>query len=279
MVVTDKLRNNEELKIAAREIRLDILKMAFDCKGPAHLGGGLSMVDLMTSLYSNFLHYDSSHPDSEDRDRFILSKGHGVLGYFPVLSYFGFFDKSTLSTFKQNGSDLVAHPVWNQSLGIESSNGSLGHGLSLAAGISLASKLKNKNFRTYVLLGDGECNEGSVWEAAMFAVHYGLDSLTAIIDWNGFQSDGATKDVMGNSRLPLSWKGFGWNVIEIDGHSFEEINGAFSAPRVKGVPTVIIARTVKGKGVSFMENNNVWHHNRLTEEAYLRSIDEIRQSV
>jgi transketolase len=279
MVGKNKLKSNKELTSAAREIRLDLLRMAFECNGPAHLGGGLSMVELMTSLYSNFLKYDPLRPDSEDRDRFILSKGHGVLGYFPVLSYFGFFDKSTLTTFKQNGSDLVAHPVWNQSLGIESSNGSLGHGLSMAAGISLAAKLKNANFKTYVFLGDGECNEGSVWEAAMFAVHYGLDSLTAIVDWNGFQSDGPSKDVMGNSHLPLSWKGFGWNVIEIDGHSFDEINDAFSAPHIEGVPTVIIARTVKGKGVSFMENNNSWHHNRLTEEAFLRSINEINENV
>jgi len=273
------LKNNEELAIAARAIRLEILKMAFDCKGPAHLGGGLSMIELMTSLYSNFLKYDTTNPSWEERDRFILSKGHGVLGYFPVLSHFGFFDEITLGTFKQNGSDLVAHPVWNQRLGIESSNGSLGHGLSMAAGISLASKIKKANFRTYVMLGDGECNEGSVWEAAMFAVHYELDSLTAIVDWNGFQSDGASSDVLRNTHLPLNWKGFGWNVIEIDGHSFEEINQAFNAAPIKGVPTIIIARTIKGKGVSFMENNNKWHHNRLTEEAYQQAVNEISQNV
>jgi transketolase len=271
-------RSTDELVSIAREIRLDILKMAFDCKGPAHLGGGLSMVEIMTTLYSNILRFNPTDPFWQDRDRFILSKGHGVLGYFPVLAHFGFFDKSLLKTFKHNGSDLVAHPVWNQKLGIESSNGSLGHGLSMAAGIALACKLKNESFKTYVLLGDGECNEGSVWEAAMFARQYKLDSLVAIVDWNGFQSDGLSKEVIDNGQLAKRWSGFGWNVLEIDGHSFTEIQEACNVKSIQGIPTVILARTIKGQGISFMENNNTWHHNRLTEDAYLRAVSEIETS-
>jgi len=265
----------DELKPIARKIRLDILKMAFECKGPAHLGGGLSMVDVMTTLYANVLNFDPKNPNFALRDRFILSKGHGVLGFFPVLAHFGYFDNSILSTFKQNGSDLVAHPVWNQELGIESSNGSLGHGLSMASGIALAGKLKGEVFRTFVLLGDGECNEGSIWEAAMFAIQYRLDSLTVIVDWNGFQSDGPSSNVIDNSQLPNRWRGFGWEVIEIDGHDFREIEDAFKRPSKIGVPTVILAKTIKGKGISFMESNNTWHHNRLTEESYLKAVNEI----
>ena len=169
----------------------------------------------------------------------------------------------------------MAHPVWNQELGIESSNGSLGHGLSMAAGIALAAKLKVEPYRTYVLLGDGECNEGSVWEAAMFAVQYKLDNLTAIVDWNGFQSDGPSEDVIDNKILPDRWRGFGWNVIEIDGHDFTEIEKSLLKPTLPNVPRVILARTIKGKGVSFMENNNSWHHNRLTRDSYLRAKSEV----
>lgn len=265
----------ESLQLTAREIRLNILEMAFNCNGPAHLGGGLSMVELMTTLYARAMNFDPLDPTLASRDRFILSKGHGVLGFFPILAQFGYFDKSLLRTFKVDGSDLVAHPVWNQELGIESSNGSLGHGLSMAAGIALAAKLKVEPYRTYVLLGDGECNEGSVWEAAMFAVQYKLDNLTAIVDWNGFQSDGPSEDVIDNKILPDRWRGFGWNVIEIDGHDFTEIEKSLLKPTLPNVPRVILARTIKGKGVSFMENNNSWHHNRLTRDSYLRAKSEV----
>jgi transketolase len=265
----------ESLQLTARDIRLNILEMAYNCDGPAHLGGGLSMVELMTTLYARAMNFDPMDPTLTSRDRFILSKGHGVLGFFPILAKFGYFDESLLETFKVDGSDLVAHPVWNQDLGIESSNGSLGHGLSMAAGIALAAKLRAETYRTYVLLGDGECNEGSVWEAAMFAVQYGLDNLTAIVDWNGFQSDGPSEDVIDNKILPDRWRGFGWNVIEIDGHDFTEIENSLLNPTFPNVPKVILARTIKGKGVSFMENNNSWHHNRLTRDSYLRAKSEV----
>jgi transketolase len=265
------------LKDIARSVRVDILKMAHDCDGPAHLGGGLSMVEIMTTLYGRILVFDPTRPDLPTRDRFILSKGHGVLGFFPILAHFGYFEKSVLGTFKQDGSDLVAHPVWKQEFGIESSNGSLGHGLSMAAGIALAGRLRNEKFHSYVLLGDGECNEGSIWEAAMFAVQYKLDNLTAIIDWNGFQSDGASEEIIDNDILAKRWRGFGWNVFEVDGHNFEQLNEVFSTPTKPGCPKVILARTIKGKGVSFMENNNLWHHNRLTEDAYIRARNEIEK--
>jgi transketolase len=270
-----KKHSIKELQGVAKEIRLQILKMGFQCKSPAHLGGGLSMVEIMATLYANVLRYNPRDPFWDERDRFILSKGHGVLGFFPILSHFGFFDQSFLDSFKQNGSHLVAHPVWNQELGIESSNGSLGHGLSMAAGIALAGKLKNSDYRTYVLLGDGECNEGSVWEAAMFCSQYRLDSLLAIVDWNGFQSDGKSIDVIENTYLPDMWRSFGWTVLEIDGHDFLELETAFCKNVIEGKPTVILAKTTKGKGISFMENNNQWHHNRLTEETYGLAVNEI----
>jgi len=266
---------NESLPSIAREIRLNMLEMAYQCDGPAHLGGGLSMVELMTTLYARVLNFDPLNPDLSTRDRFILSKGHGVLGYFPVLAQFGYFDKSLLKSFKVNGSDLVAHPVWKQELGIESSNGSLGHGLSMAAGIALAAKLKSEKYKTFVLLGDGECNEGSIWEAAMFAVQYKLDNLTAIIDWNGFQSDGPSEEVIDNRNLPDRWRGFGWNVIEIDGHDHEAIENSLKQTTLPSIPKVILAKTIKGRGISFMENNNTWHHNRLTKESYLRAKLEV----
>jgi transketolase len=263
------------LEATARTIRLDILKMAHNCDGPAHLGGGLSMVEIMTALFSNVLRFDPLNPSLSTRDRFILSKGHGVLGYFPVLAHFGYFDKSLLDTFKVDGSDLVAHPVWKQELGIESSNGSLGHGLSMGAGIALAGKIKEESFQTYVLLGDGECNEGSVWEAAMFAAQYKLDNLTAIIDWNGFQSDGPSEEVIDNKILPNRWRGFGWNVIEVDGHNFIEIENALKMKYISSAPKVVLAKTIKGKGISFMENNNDWHHNRLTKSSYTLALNEL----
>jgi transketolase len=208
-------------------IRLNILKMAFDCKGPAHLGGGLSMVDLTSVLYGKFLKFKVGSPHWQHRDRFILSKGHGVLGYFPVLSHFGFFEEDLLKTFKVDQSDLIAHPVMNLDLGIESSNGSLGHGLSMSVGIALSGKLRGQDFKTFCFLGDGECNEGSVWEAVMSASQYELGNLIAIVDWNGFQSDGCNSEILNNDNLPHQWQSFGWFVIEINGHDISEISRAF----------------------------------------------------
>ena len=264
-----------ELAKVCREIRKDVLKMALDCKGPAHLGGGLSIVEVMVVLYKTILKYQVENPTWINRDRFILSKGHGVLGFFPVLADAGYFDKATLSTFKTNGSPLIAHPVMNLDFGIESSNGSLGHGLSMGAGIALAAKIRRRNYSTFVLLGDGECNEGSIWEAAMMASQFKLDNLVAIVDWNGFQSDGISSQVIDSSRLSEKWSSFGWDVQIIDGHDLKAIFKSLSEVTLNGMPKVILAKTTKGKGISFMENNNAWHHNRLTSEMYEKALREL----
>lgn len=260
-----------------RDIRLNILKMAYKCNGAAHLGGGLSIVELVTTLYCRYLNYDFKNPTWSNRDRFILSKGHGVLGYFPVLAHVGIFDQSLLDTFKTNESDLIAHPVMNLELGIESSNGSLGHGLSLGVGIAKAAKLRGLDYRTFVLLGDGECNEGSIWESVMAGAQFKLNNLIAIVDWNGFQSDGSSNEILNNFQLRKRWESFGWDVLEINGHDVSQIFSAYElALKSNANPTVILARTIKGMGISFMENNNAWHHGRLTEDKYLKALEEIQ---
>lgn len=263
------------IRVMAKNMRINALKMAHGCGNNAHIGGGLSFIDIMAALYGAVLRYDKSCPTWEERDRFILSKGHGVLGFYPALAETGIMDRSLLETFQQNGTDLVAHPVMNLPLGIESSNGSLGQGLSLAVGLSIAAKKKSQTYKTYVLLGNGECNEGSVWEAVMSAAHYKLDNLVAIIDNNSLQSDGKSEDVMNMGNMLDKWNSFGWNAFEVDGHDIEALLHAFKVESDKVKPTVIIANTIKGKGVSFMENNNEWHHNRLTQELYEKAIAEL----
>ena len=267
-----------ELQNATFRIRKAILDLSFGCAGPAHLGGGLSIVEIVTALYKNVMRYDFNNPRDPSRDRFILSKGHGVLGFYPVLAEVGIIEESKLATFKHNGSDLIAHPVMNLDLGIESSNGSLGHGLSLGVGISLAALKSNQVFHTFVLMGDGECNEGSVWEAAMSAVQYRLGNLTAIIDNNGLQSDGKSEDIIEAAALSERWRGFGWEVVTVDGHNFSELINALTPRKGSIKPTVVIAKTTKGKGVSFMENNNEWHHNRLTKSMYDKAVLELEES-
>ncbi len=263
----------------SNRIRRDIVEAGYHCGESAHFGGGLSIVDLLAVLYEKHLRFDKNDPLWSERDVFILSKGHGVLGYFATLKNIGLISSDCFRTFQKNGSDLIAHPVLNLPLGIESSNGSLGQGLSFGCGIALAAKKKLMGKRIYIMLGDGECNEGSVWEAAMFAAQYELDNLIAIIDVNGFQNDGPTAVVSNKANMAAKWSAFGWNTIEIDGHSTEQISNAYKyAENTTGKPTAIIANTIKGKGVSFMENNNEWHHNRLTEKNYLIAIDELENS-
>jgi transketolase len=260
-------------------IRRDVVEAGYHCGESAHFGGGLSIVDLLAVLYEKHLRFDKNDPLWPERDVFILSKGHGVLGYFATLKNIGLISSDCFRTFQKNGSDLIAHPVLNLPLGIESSNGSLGQGLSFGCGIALAAKKKLMHRRIYIMLGDGECNEGAVWEAAMFAAQYELDNLIAIIDVNGFQNDGPTAAVSNKADMAAKWAAFGWNTIEIDGHSTEQIRNAYTyAENTTGKPIAIIANTVKGKGVSFMENNNEWHHNRLTEKNYLIAIDELENS-
>lgn len=268
--------NNNELLQLAKKSRVQLLELAFKSDGPSHLGGGLSMVEIFTVLYGNILKYDTKNPEWENRDRFILSKGHGVLPFFIALHNAGFISQEELYTYKKNESHLISHPVMNLELGMESSNGSLGHGLSMAVGISLALKKKgNLDSRVFVVMGDGECNEGSVWEASMSAAHFKLDNLIAVVDYNKLQSDGESNSIMDIGALEKKWESFGWEVISLDGHNIDALNNAFSSKENNMKPKIIVAHTTKGKGVSFMENNNMWHHNRLTQTTFDQAITEL----
>lgn len=268
-----------EIQSMAKTMRHKILEISHTCNQSAHLGGGLSMVEVMAVLYGRVLRFKVGLPRWEGRDRFILSKGHGVLGYFPALLVAGIITEDIFKTFKTNESDLIAHPVMNLDLGIESSNGSLGQGLSMGVGIAVAAKKKKSDFKVYVYMGDGECNEGSVWEAVMSAAQLGLDNLTAVIDYNKLQSDGDSRQIMDLADLAGKFKSFGWDVHEIDGHDIAQIVNAFEAPLISGRPRILVAHTVKGKGISFMENNNEWHHNRLTKANYELALAELGVGV
>lgn len=258
----------------ALKIRREILKLAFNCKGPAHLGGALSIADILAVLYGAILNVDPKNPTWQERDRFILSKGHGVLALYAALHHVGFFQGDTLSTFKTNGSDLIAHPVLNMELGIESSNGSLGHGLSFSAGIALALKKKRSHSKVFVLLGDGECEEGSVWEGAMLSSKLELGNLVCIIDSNGLQSDGPVSSINNHDWLIKRWEAFGWESESVDGHNIEDLSKSLSK-QSDSRPRVIVARTIKGRGISFMEDNNLWHHNRITEDNFRLAMKEL----
>lgn len=264
-------------KDLANRIRIRILEASYRSGASTHIGGALSMADLLATLYGGVLNFNLENKNLASRDRFILSKGHGALGLYSVLVEKGFISESNFETFMQNGTTLIAHPIMNPEFGIESSNGSLGQGLSFGVGQALAMKLESINNRIFVMLGDGECDEGSVWEAAMSASHFKLDNLVAVIDMNGFQNDGSTNEVVNQNDLAQKWVKFGWNAISIDGHNLSEILNAFSTKTLSEVPTVIVARTIKGKGVDFMENNNNWHHNRLTRENFEIAIQNLNR--
>ena len=267
--------DKNKLKRDALEIRKTILELAYSSGGGQHLGGGMSMVEIMSYLYGFKLNLQPGFTHSEKRDRFILSKGHGVLGFYPVLNRYGFISDQLLKTYKTQGSELISHPIKNLNNAIESSNGSLGHGLSYGLGIALGLKKLKIDSKVFVLVGDGECNEGSIWEAAMSGSELNLDNLTCIVDNNHFQSDGPTEEIMNCKSLSNKWKAFGWEVISIDGHNFDEIHSAFSKKNQK--PKLILASTIKGKGVDFMENDNAWHHGRLTETLYKNAMNSLEK--
>lgn len=258
------------------DIRKLIIDISFKCGEPTHIGGSLSMVELLNVLFGEVLKHRPKEPEWVGRDLFILSKGHAVLGYLVVLHLYGYFDAEKLATFQTNGSDFIAHPVKKLQLGIESSNGSLGQGLSFGLGLALGMAKKGEDRRVYVMLGDGECNEGSVWETAALGSECGANRLCAIIDENHFRNDGATATYTNRIKLAGIWRSFGWNVVEIDGHDRKQIRDAFAAASAyRDGPTAIVANTVKGKGIDFMEANNDWHHNRITSNVYqdcLRSL-------
>jgi len=260
----------------SKTIRQKIIHTAFQCGESSHLGGALSMVEILSVLYGRILKYDISDLSSPLRDIFILSKGHCVLGHYATMNTFGLMSDEVFSTFQKDGSHLIAHPVKNLELGIESSNGSLGQGLSFGLGISLGMRLDNQDDRkVYVLMGDGECNEGSVWETAASASEFNAGNLVAIVDMNGLRNDGKNQTYSGKVEFKNVWDSFGWNVLEVDGHDHEALKVVFDkANLATDTPTVILANTVKGKGVSFMEDNNDWHHNRITAKTYDKIMEE-----
>nr|WP_273104239.1 transketolase [Centipeda periodontii] len=254
------------------------LDLAYRCGTSSHLGGGLSMMEILSVLYGAVMNTAQHAVPYEAQDKFILSKGHGVLGLYTALAEFGIITQEQLATFQQDGSDLIAHPVMNASLGIESSSGSLGQGISMGVGLALAAKKKGYAYQTFVLCGNGESNEGSVWEAAMSAVQFGLDNFTLILDNNHMQSDGKSEAILDMSdRYAEMLQDVGFETIEVDGHDASALMEAFQRTREAEKPRAVVAHTVKGKGVSFMENDNDWHHNRLTEEQYQRAIPELEE--
>ncbi|SDZ36571.1 transketolase subunit A [Proteiniborus ethanoligenes] len=265
----------KELKEIALNIRKDIVRMTHGAKS-GHPGGSLSACEIMTTLYFKEMRIDTSNPEWKDRDRFVLSKGHATPVLYATLSQRGFFPKDELSNFRKIDSILQGHPDMKGIPGVDMSTGSLGQGLSAASGMALSAKLDNKDFRVYALVGDGEIQEGIVWEAAMLAAHYKLDNLTVFLDHNGLQIDGLNKDVMNVEPIDRKFEAFGWNVLKIDGHDFEQILEALDKSKnTKGKPTIIIAKTVKGKGVSFMENQANWHGTAPNDEQAQKAFIEL----
>jgi len=259
----------------SKDIQKKILKMFFDSR-TSHIGSSLSEVDILTILYFKILSIDPKNPTAEDRDRFLLSKGHGAAALYATLAQRGFFPESVLDTYCKNGGKLPGHSTRNCAAGVEVSTGSLGHGLPMGAGMALAGKRDEKNYRVFVLMSDGECDEGTTWETALFAAHHGLDNLIAIIDYNKLQALGRTNEVLNLEPLKEKWQSFGWKAREINGHNFSEIENTLSeVPFEKGKPSLVIANTIKGKGVSFMENKLEWHYKNLTQEDYEKALKEL----
>ena len=273
------IQTKNELQITACKVRMGIIEGVHAAKS-GHPGGSLSSADILTYLYFKELNVDPNNPDMPTRDRFVLSKGHIAPALYSVLANKGFFALEDLKTLRKIGSFLQGHPDKKGTPGVDMSSGSLGQGISCATGMALSAKHFNENYRVFALLGDGECEEGQVWEAAMFAANKELDNLVAIVDYNGLQIDGSIDEV--NSPLPLDKKfeAFNWNVIKIDGHDFDQIEEAFNkATENKGKPTVIIATTIKGKGVSFMENQVSWHGAAPNDEQYEIAMNELNAQL
>jgi len=265
----------KELETKATVIRRHVIEMTHEA-GSGHPGGSLSATDIITTLYFHVLNVDPKNPQWEDRDRFVLSKGHAAPALYAALAEKGFFPVEELMTLRKLGSRLQGHPDMRKTPGVEASTGSEGQGLSISIGMALGAKLDRKNYRIYVMLGDGEMNCGQTWEAAMAAAHYKVDNLTAIVDRNKLQLDGPTEKIMNIEPLADKWKAFGWHMVEINGHDIKEIiNSITMAKEVKGKPTVVIAHTVKGKGVSFMEGSVAFHGKAPNEEQYKQAMKEL----
>lgn len=269
------IKNVEELKSLAKNVRKDIVSMLTESRS-GHPGGSLSAADILTTLYFGEMNIDPKNPKDKNRDRFVLSKGHAAPVLYSVLARRGYFPIEELNTLRKIGSRLQGHPSMKCLPGVDMSTGSLGQGISVSVGMALAGKLDNKDYRVYTLLGDGELEEGQVWEAAMSAAHYKLDNLTAFVDFNGLQIDGDITKVMNPSPIDKKFEAFGWNVLVIDGHDIEAIQDAIGkAKKFKGKPTVVVCNTVKGKGVSFMENQASWHGTAPSKEQCEQALAEI----
>lgn len=266
--------NTAELSSVSKQVRRDIINMTANA-GSGHPGGSLSAADLMTCLFFNHLRVDPKQPDDPQRDRFVLSKGHAAPCYYAVLAEMGFISREEFKNFRQLHSILQGHPDCKKVPGVDASTGSLGQGCSIAVGMALGAKLQGQDCKVYALLGDGECQEGQIWESFMAAAHYQLDNLTVIIDNNGLQIDGSNDEVLSLGDLPAKLRAFGFDLHEIDGHDMDSIQAAFSAPAVPGKPKCILAHTVKGKGVSFMEGQVGWHGKAPNEEQRQQALKEL----
>lgn len=265
--------NVNDLKKISKEVRKNIINMVYSAKS-GHPGGALSVADILTTLYFYELNINVNNPKDEERDRFVLSKGHSSPALYAVLAEKGFFPKEDLTSFRKIDSYLQGHPDMNKVPGVDMSTGSLGQGLSVSNGMALSAKIDKKSYRVYCILGDGEIEEGQIWEALMTSSHYKLDNLCVIVDNNELQIDGKIQDVMNPKPIDKKFEAFGFNVISINGHDFEEIIHAFKmAKNTKGKPTAIIAKTIKGKGVSFMENEVSWHGKAPNEEQYKLALE------
>ena len=269
----------KQLKITACKVRMGIVQGTHAAKS-GHPGGSLSAADMFTYLYNKELNVDPANPKCENRDRFVLSKGHTAPGLYATLAHRGFFPVEDLLTLRHIGSHLQGHPNMNMTPGVDMSTGSLGQGISAAAGMALAAKFQGKTNRVYTLLGDGEIQEGQVWEACMFAAHYKLDNFCMIVDNNGLQIDGNIADVMSPYPITDKLEAFGFHVMAIDGHDFEQMEKAFNeAKTVKGKPCAIVMKTTKGKGVSFMENSAAWHGTAPNDEQYAQAMSELKAKL
>ena len=264
-----------ESKALAKAVRIDVVEMIHRSHA-SHIGSALSIVDILSVLYTDIMKYDTADPAWEGRDRLVLSKGHAGSALYAVLAEVGFFPKSWLENYDLNGSPLSGHVSHKGVPGVEFSTGSLGHGACVACGMALASKLNGNTNRAFAIVGDGECDEGSIWEMAMFANHFRLSDFTLIVDCNGLQSFGPCEETIELLDLGRKFRDFGWNVMEVEGHDHDALRKAFSARPSNGRPTCVIAKTVKGKGVSFMENNVLWHYRDPQGEEYERALSELQ---
>ena len=267
---------SDKIEKFSKNVRRKIIETAYEAgSSSAHIGGALSSVEIVSTLFGELMNFNQINYQDQNRDRFILSKGHACLVYYCALSELGIISVEKLKTFEKPESDLLGHPVKNKQIGIDFSTGSLGMGMSLGVGVALGCRKKKISNKVYVLVGDGECNEGSVWEAAMSAAHYDLNQLTVIIDRNNFQQTGKSDEIMSYKNLKNIWSSFGFLALEVNGHNINELTNAFNTTDKKK-PKVIIANTIKGKGLSFMENDNNWHHSILTSKLYEKAMEELK---